>query len=50
LTEANVLEKLAVSIFRAEAMSWDSDYIGWQDGKSEGKSQSRRSEVAIELG
>jgi hypothetical protein len=41
LVEANVLEKDTVSIFRAEVTEW-------QEGMSEGKGQSGRSEVEIE--
>jgi hypothetical protein len=37
LLETNVSEKYAVSIFRDEVMSWDSDYIQWQERKSEAK-------------
>jgi hypothetical protein len=41
LVEANILEEHALSIFRAEKMSQDSEgpyiYIGLQEGESEGK-------------
>jgi hypothetical protein len=43
LAEANVLEKRAISIFRAQLISWHSEgpyiYIEWQKTNSDRKSQ-----------
>jgi hypothetical protein len=46
LVEASILEKLAVSVFRAEVISWDSEVLYMvAGGKSEGKNQPAQSEV-----
>jgi hypothetical protein len=51
LVEANVSEKHAVSIVRAEVMSWDCEgpYVGLMERKSEGKGPVRTSEAEAEL-